>query len=181
VDRPEDLDAGLAAAGPFDEAGDEEGEEAGRLGEGDVTHGFDEPALYWHVHVLFRMQTGGYGARMQTMARESWTDERLDDLNGRVGDGFRRVDERFDRVDERFKHVDERFRQVDERFRHVDERFDRLETRTDERFDRVESRLDHLGTRVDGMQRTMLQGVIALCGVFAAGFGVLGGLIITQL
>jgi hypothetical protein len=29
---------------------------------------------------------------MQTM-RETWTDERLDDLNGRVSDGFRRVDE----------------------------------------------------------------------------------------
>jgi hypothetical protein len=29
---------------------------------------------------------------MQTM-RETWTDERLDDLNGRVSDGFRRLDE----------------------------------------------------------------------------------------
>jgi hypothetical protein len=28
---------------------------------------------------------------MQTM-RESWTDERLNDLNGRVSDGFARVD-----------------------------------------------------------------------------------------
>lgn len=31
---------------------------------------------------------------MQTM-REKWTDERLDDLNERVAEGFRRVDERF--------------------------------------------------------------------------------------
>jgi hypothetical protein len=49
---------------------------------------------------------------METM-RESWTDERLDDLNNRVGEGFRRVDAdirdlrgemngRFDRVDDRF-------------------------------------------------------------------------------
>jgi hypothetical protein len=29
---------------------------------------------------------------MQSM-RETWTDGRLDDLNGRVSDGFRRVDE----------------------------------------------------------------------------------------
>ncbi|HEX3733996.1 MAG TPA: hypothetical protein VHU86_02460 [Solirubrobacterales bacterium] len=29
---------------------------------------------------------------MQTM-RESWTDERLDDLSSRMSDGFRRVDE----------------------------------------------------------------------------------------
>jgi hypothetical protein len=31
---------------------------------------------------------------METV-REKWTDERLDDLNDRVTDGFRRVDERF--------------------------------------------------------------------------------------
>jgi hypothetical protein len=29
---------------------------------------------------------------MEAMARESWTDERLDDLNQRVSDGFQRVD-----------------------------------------------------------------------------------------
>jgi hypothetical protein len=28
---------------------------------------------------------------MEAMARESWTDERLDDLNQRVSDGFQRV------------------------------------------------------------------------------------------
>jgi len=30
--------------------------------------------------------------------RETWSDERLDDLNGRVSDGFRRVDEDFREV-----------------------------------------------------------------------------------
>lgn len=54
------------------------------------------------------MQTKPYGATMPTM-RESWTDERLDDLNERVSDGFRRVDRRFDRVDRRFDKMDERF------------------------------------------------------------------------
>ena len=29
---------------------------------------------------------------MQGMAREAWTDERLDDLNQRVTEGFQRVD-----------------------------------------------------------------------------------------
>jgi hypothetical protein len=33
---------------------------------------------------------------MQTMTRESWTDERLDEFG-------KRIDERFDRVDERFE------------------------------------------------------------------------------
>lgn len=39
---------------------------------------------------------------MEAMARESWTDERLDYLNRRVNDGFELVDERFNQVDERF-------------------------------------------------------------------------------
>jgi hypothetical protein len=34
--------------------------------------------------------------------RELWTDARLDDLNVKVGDGFRRMDERFVQVDARF-------------------------------------------------------------------------------
>lgn len=29
---------------------------------------------------------------MEKMARESWTDERLDDLNQRMSEGFQRVD-----------------------------------------------------------------------------------------
>ncbi|SRR5260221_4804560 len=35
---------------------------------------------------------------MESM-RESWSDKRLDDLSGRVSDGFRQVDRRFDRVE----------------------------------------------------------------------------------
>jgi hypothetical protein len=64
---------------------------------------------------------------METM-RQSWTDERLDDLNARVSDGFRRIDE-----------------------------------------------------RIDALRRTMLHGVIGLCGVFGAGFAALIVLIATQL
>jgi ribosome assembly protein YihI (activator of Der GTPase) len=45
---------------------------------------------------------------MQTM-RETWTDERLDDLNDKVDRGFERMDARFDRVDGKFDRVDERF------------------------------------------------------------------------
>lgn len=53
------------------------------------------------------MQTEAYAVKMQTM-RESWTDERLDDLNGRVSDGFRHVDERFRQVNGRFERIDAR-------------------------------------------------------------------------
>jgi len=51
------------------------------------------------------LQTEDYGNLMQTMTRDSWTDERLDDLNDRactiddrVGDGFHRMDEEFTAV-----------------------------------------------------------------------------------
>ncbi len=60
---------------------------------------------------------------MQTM-RESWTDERLDDLNTKVDREFDRVDARFNRVDDRFNRIDERFDRVDERFERMEERLD---------------------------------------------------------
>jgi len=43
------------------------------------------------------------------MPRESWTDERLDDLNTKVDKGFDRMDARFDRMDARFDRMDARF------------------------------------------------------------------------
>ena len=46
------------------------------------------------------LQTTPYGANMHLM-RESWTDARLDDLNGKVDRGFERVDERMDRMEDR--------------------------------------------------------------------------------
>jgi DNA anti-recombination protein RmuC len=96
---------------------------------------------------------------MQTM-RESWTDERLDDLNATVDRGFARVDERFQRVDERFDKVDERFERVNEEFKAV-----RLEMK--EGFEAINGR--------------MVQAVVAVCVGMLAGFGGLAGLIATQL
>ena len=37
--------------------------------------------------------------------RESWTDERLDDMRAEMRDGFKRVDAQFERVDEEFRRV----------------------------------------------------------------------------
>jgi hypothetical protein len=42
------------------------------------------------------------------LMREKWTDERLDDLNGKVDDLGRRMDLRFDSVDRRFEGIDQR-------------------------------------------------------------------------
>ena len=89
---------------------------------------------------------------MAIMARDSWTDERLDDLNLRVDRGFEQVDKRFEQVDKRFEQVDRRFEQVDKRFEQVDRRLQRL----DERF--------------DALQRTLVTAVIALCSCMITGF-----------
>ena len=51
------------------------------------------------------------------MARETWMDERLDDLNRKVDDGFTKVDARFERLEAR----------MDAQFGQVNERFDRLQ------------------------------------------------------
>jgi len=43
------------------------------------------------------------------VTREAWTDERLDDLNIKVDDGFARMEGRFDKMDARFDKMDGRF------------------------------------------------------------------------
>jgi len=45
---------------------------------------------------------------MAVMARDSWTDARLDDLNAKVDRGFEQVDKRFEQVDRRLERLDER-------------------------------------------------------------------------
>jgi archaellum component FlaC len=59
-----------------------------------------------------------------------WNDDRLDELNGRMKEGFVEVDKRFEQVDERFEQVDERFvrleRDMKAGFDKLNERFDRL-------------------------------------------------------
>lgn len=42
---------------------------------------------------------------MAVMARDAWTDERLDDLNGRVADLDRRMEQGFDGMREEFRAV----------------------------------------------------------------------------
>jgi hypothetical protein len=42
------------------------------------------------------------------LMREKWTDERLDDLNGKVDDLGRRMDLRFDSVDRHFEGIGQR-------------------------------------------------------------------------
>lgn len=56
--------------------------------------------------------------------RQSWTDARLDDLNGRVGDLGRRMDNGFNRVDADLRALRS---EMNIRFERVDARFDALQ------------------------------------------------------
>ena len=62
---------------------------------------------------------------------ESWNDDRLDELSGRVDTGFKEMREGFTRIDKRFERVDERFARIDERFTSLATRedFQNLEAR----------------------------------------------------
>jgi hypothetical protein len=99
--------------------------------------------------------------------RQSWTDERLDDLN-------RNVDLRFDQVDLRFDQVDLRFAHVDQRFAHVDRRFDQVEGQLREFRSEMFALRAGVEDRFDSLQRSMFQAAVALSvsliGVIAALF-----------
>lgn len=68
-----------------------------------------------------------YAGKIVDAMREAWTDERLDDLNERVGELGRRMDEGFNRVHEDIRALDAK---VDAK---IDTRIDglRLETRAE--------------------------------------------------
>jgi hypothetical protein len=93
--------------------------------------------------------------------RQAWTDDRLDDLNRRVENGFNRVD----------ADIRELRSEMNERFNHVDARFERLEQRLDGRFERIDARFD-------AMQRLMIQGGAV---IVASLIGVIATLIATQI
>jgi len=78
---------------------------------------------------------------MAVMAREQWTDQRLDDFK-------ENVNQRFDQVDKRFDQVDKKFEQVDTDIR---------ELRSD-----MKTGFAEVNARFDAMQRAMLIGFVTL-------------------
>jgi hypothetical protein len=108
--------------------------------------------------------------------RQSWSDDRLDDLNHRVDAGFARVDQRFTQMEAR---MDTRFAQMDER---MDARFARFEAKLDatahELRMQVQGDTHQLNSRFDAMQQTMIRIGGGLIGVLVASSA---GLIATQL
>jgi archaellum component FlaC len=103
--------------------------------------------------------------------REAWTDERLDDLNGKVDRGFEQVDKRFEQVDRRFEQVDRRFEQVDQRFDEVDRRIGGVEAELRE----LRGEVREIHTRFDAMQQTMILGFAAMTA------SVVGAVLVVQL
>jgi len=99
---------------------------------------------------------------MAVMARERWTDERIDERFDRVDadigglrmemrKGFEQIDKRFDQIDKRFEQFEKRFDQIDKRFEQVDKRFEQI----DKRFERVDKRFERVDDKFDAMQREM--------------------------
>lgn len=82
---------------------------------------------------------------MQTMTRESWTDERLDEFG-------KRIDERFDRMEGNFTAM-----QGD-----------------------IKAMQGEINQRFDGVHRTMVHGIIGICGVIFTAFGIVLAYVATQ-
>jgi TolA-binding protein len=61
---------------------------------------------------------------MEAMTRATWTDERMDDLNGRVDELGRRMDRQFEQVDKRFEQALARIEKAEERSARQFERLD---------------------------------------------------------
>jgi hypothetical protein len=86
--------------------------------------------------------------------RQSWSDDRLDDLNKRVDDGFARVDAQFARLDAKIDATAAELRQE------------------------MKLGFDQINARFDAMQQTMIRVGGGLIGVLVASSA---GLIATQI
>lgn len=104
---------------------------------------------------------------------DSWNDDRLDELNGRVDKGFARVDERFVRLEGEMK---EGFARIDQRFEKVaprEETYNAIgEVKVELR--RLNDRFDGFNDRFDRLLHTLMVIAWGFAGtVLAALVGVL--------
>lgn len=106
---------------------------------------------------------------METPMTE-WNDDRLDELNGRMKEGFAEVDKRFEKVDKRFEKVDERFDKVDERFVRLEgemkEGFAKAASKEEMRELRLEMR--GLNERFDRLLHAMAVSAVGFAGAVLA-------------
>ena len=110
------------------------------------------------------MHLSRYVEKMEAMRSTAWTDDRLDDLNSRVGDLARRMDNRFNRVDANIRAL------------RTELKGEIGDLRTE-----VKAEICGLRSEMGAFQRTMIQATVALAATFVTGFATLAGLIVTQL
>lgn len=101
-------------------------------------------------------------ACMAVMARETWTDERLDDLVKTIDKGF----------DETKVQIRDLRADMNREIGRVDADIREIRAEMKEGFDRIDARFDAL-------QRTMILGFAGIAGSIAA--SVIGGIVVTQL
>jgi cystathionine beta-lyase family protein involved in aluminum resistance len=116
----------------------------------------------------------------------SWNDDRLDELNRRVDNGFKSVDKHFEQVEQEMK---EGFARVDKRFEKIEQETTEGFARVDARFEKIDGRLAQTPTRTEmnegfaemraayaALNRTLLVGALA---IVAALIGVVGTLVVS--
>lgn len=87
----------------------------------------------------------------------NWNDDRLDDLNRRVDNGFKETRDGFAKVDERF----ERFaKEMKDGFAMVDERFAKTPTREE-----MNAGFSELRASIRSLNRTLIAGAVVIIGV----------------
>src|SRR4051794_2029415 len=101
---------------------------------------------------------------MAVMARDAWTDERLNDLNLRMEKGFEEVK---GEVRDVKGEVGELRKEMNSRFDSMNSRFDSMEAR----FDTKDAGLN---ARFDSLQRTMVLGMVSMSAT------VVGALLVIQ-
>jgi hypothetical protein len=106
---------------------------------------------------------------MQTMERPS-TEKRIDDLNGRVAEGFGLVHREIDGLN---KQMTERFQRVENE---MSEGFNRLDGDIRELRGDIKDLRSETSERFDAMHRTMMRGFFALGGITVTLFLALAGL-----
>jgi hypothetical protein len=112
-----------------------------------------------------------YAAKIMDAMREAWTDARLDDLNGRVGDLGRRMDNGFNQIHADIRALDAK---VDSKIDGLDAKIDGLDAKLDSKVDglRAESRAEFAAVRgeIASLHRLLIQGGGGIIGTMIVGF-----------
>ena len=97
-------------------------------------------------------------AMMEAMMRQTWSDDRLDDLNRKVDTGFAQIEVRSGEVNARFDRIDERLIEVEKGL-----------VRVEARLDSIEEVMAKIGSDLAAFQRTVIQVLGGLTGTVIVG------------